>query len=1228
MADGITLARAFVEIIPTVKGIQGNIAQAMGPVERDADETGKKAGGRFSGAFGKAALGTGAIAGAGAVAVGVLGKAFYELGSVFDDVSDTIRVGTGASGEALTGLEDVAKSVATTVPASYDKIGQTVADLNTRLGLSGDTLDTVAQQYLNAGNILGEEVDVQKTTAAFSAFRIEGDQVVGAMDTLFQVSQATGVGMNDLAAQVQKNAPAMQNLGFSFEETAQMAGALDKAGLNSTQVLSSMSKGLVTLAKDGEEPAAAFDRVTGEIQRMVDAGDIAGATDLASKVFGTKGATQFVGAVQSGKVNMDDLRASVGATGDTINGLAQETADFPEQWQMFKNTAMQALEPVGTAVFGLAGQGMGMLTDGLRTVTDSFDGIKQVFATGDFDPTQWADGVTEDSPLVGFVFALRTGFEAVQPIITQVGDAFARIDWGQMGSLLQPFLDGVQLLVPALFDAWTNLSPLALIFDALKPSLPVLGEAFLKLAGTLGGMATTLLQALLPAVGQIVGALGPVLATVIEAVVPIITQVVDAFVPLVTMLAEMLAPILTLVAGLVSSLLQALLPLISTILGLVSTVLGPLLEAITAIVTPLIQLVSAILTPLIGLISAVLVPVIGVLADVLSVVANVIATVLSVALEWLTGAITWLVGVVSTAIPVIVTWFQDTLLPAITAAWDGIAAGATWLWQNVISPVWQGIQLAIGLVVDAVKLYVGAWVLFFQEVVAPVFRWLWQNVISPVWQGIQAAIGVVVAWWRDTAWPIISGVIESVKTGFGIMRDRISEVWNEVKDRIINPVATWFRDTLVPIFTTAKDTIVGAFETARDGIRLAWDAIKDIAKTPVDFVINTVVYNLAAAFDTVAGKFGADKLNFKKVAFADGGVMPGYTPGRDVHRFYSPTGGLLELSGGEPILRPEVGQVLGASWVHGVNAAARGGGIDGVRSYLGGGRQAFAGGGIWDKIKGFGGDAIDWVKDGAEFVGEALTDPKAALRKVVDALIGQVPGAGPFVDMAKRIPGVMADAIGDSLAGLFTSSDGGAVPAGGSGGSLGAAEAIATRMGLHVTSRGRRGARTAQNGLVSLHALGRAIDVAGPNMMGYFNAIDAAMSPTELLYSPAGARNKHRSGRRGPNTGATLRNHYSHVHVGFNQGGVFDLLPFLHDSGGWHEPGTMSLNMLREPEAILTPQQWGIADEAIARLSDGSQGGVHFHYEPTQVDLDGSVERRTRREFESMMDAARKVVPV
>lgn len=106
---------------------------------------------------------------------------------------------------------------------------------------------------------------------------------------------------------------------------------------------------------------------------------------------------------------------------------------------------------------------------------------------------------------------------------------------------------------------------------------------------------------------------------------------------------------------------------------------------------------------------------------------------------------------------------------------------------------------------------------------------------------------------------------------------------------------------------------------------------------------------------------------FPVQAHADGGVIAGYTPGRDVHTFVSPTGGILHLSGGEPVLRPEAGLVLGKDWVDGINAAARTGGTRGVRRFISQ-EQAYADGGF---IQSFakGGTLIDaanwWIRKGA-----------------------------------------------------------------------------------------------------------------------------------------------------------------------------------------------------------------------------------------------------------------------
>lgn len=350
MSDAVELAVAYVQLVPSLQGSQGAIAEALVPeLAKGGDEAGKGWGARFKSAVGGIDYKTIGLGAAGLLAAGFGG--LVAVGGIFDDLGDTIRTQTGASGEALDGLITSAKNIGAKVPAEFGKIGPTVSELNQRLGLTGGTLETVASQYLEAGRILGQDVDVRQTTAAFSAFGIEGENVEGAMDALFRVSQSTGVGMNELGATVAKNGAAMQGLGFDFGQTAALAGVLDKAGLNSNKTMGAMGKALVTLAKDGEAPQDAFKRVTGEITSLVAKGDEAGALDLAAKLFGTKGAPQMVQALKDGTLSADSLSKALEGSGDTILGVGADTADFAESWQVLQNNAALALEPLASTVF-------------------------------------------------------------------------------------------------------------------------------------------------------------------------------------------------------------------------------------------------------------------------------------------------------------------------------------------------------------------------------------------------------------------------------------------------------------------------------------------------------------------------------------------------------------------------------------------------------------------------------------------------------------------------------------------------------------------------------------------------------------------------------------------------------------------------------------------------------------------------------------------------------------
>ncbi|MGW1015572.1 hypothetical protein [Streptomyces niveus] len=353
-----------------------------------------------------------------------------------------------------------------------------------------------------------------------------------------------------------------------------------------------------------------------------------------------------------------------------------------------------------------------------------------------------------------------------------------------------------------------------------------------------------------------------------------------------------------------------------------------------------------------------------------------------------------------TAMGALFTWLWQL---ALKPAFDGIAWLATWLWNNAIQPAFNGIMTGVRAVGAAATT-------------------VWKNVLKPAFEGI--------AWLGKWLWNnVLKPNFESVKSGMRLVGDGAKALWNSAIKPAFNGITSvisygWEKG-IRPVFDKLKSAVgqVGkAFDTARAAIKVAWEKVKDIAKGPVDFIVNTV-YNegIRGVWNKVAKAFGAPTLD--KFSFAKGGVMPGYTPGRDVHRFVSPTGGQLDLSGGEAIMRPEFTRAVGPGFIATMNKIASSRGSIGIKKALApelGGNpthQKFADGGIfgwigkglagagsaaWDKVKA----GTSWLKDGLE------SSARAGVKSVVNPLLKNFPGADTgFGKMIRKVPDKILDAL-------------------------------------------------------------------------------------------------------------------------------------------------------------------------------------------------------------------------
>ena len=366
---------AYVNILPKADGFTSGVAEASKEAgQQGANSIKETLLGSLKGTFGEmfstggemgSKLATGMeqfLSGAGKVAiigaVAMIGaealRELEQIGAQIDAMTDSIIVGTGAAGDQLESLKQTAMGVATDVPAGFAKSGDIIQDFNTRLGLSGEELDKVATSAAQLDYIVGG-INYDNMATMFNVWGVGADDMTAKMDYMWGVAQNTGIGFDQLTSIMKSSGPTLQNLGFSFEESANMAGLLDKSGIDASSTMSRLSKALVELSQPGESAQDAFRRTVDEMQAYIDAGDTAAAMDLATQLFGTRGAAQFIGALQSGALSMDALSdASLGATGN-VQGTYDAIKSWPETWALIQTSVEAALEPLGSAVFSALG---------------------------------------------------------------------------------------------------------------------------------------------------------------------------------------------------------------------------------------------------------------------------------------------------------------------------------------------------------------------------------------------------------------------------------------------------------------------------------------------------------------------------------------------------------------------------------------------------------------------------------------------------------------------------------------------------------------------------------------------------------------------------------------------------------------------------------------------------------------------------------------------------------
>ena len=323
----------------------------------------------------KTALKGVAIGGAAMTAAAV---AASKLGQEYQEATNIIAAGTGATGEDLEDLKSSFKELWAEVPQDAETVASAIADVNTEMGLTGDTLEETSKSFLTISRAMGEDAApmIKAVADAMIAFDVPATDTKRVLDELTAASQAVGVPMTQLADKVVKFGPQLNELGVPLTDATALIANMEAKGLDAGKMMPGLNTAIKKLADEGVTDITAG--LQDAIESIQNAGTDAEGMGIAMDLFGAGAGLRFKDAIDKGAFATQDLIAAMKDSEGKVDALGAETLTTSDKFDIFKNKVKASLTPIGD--FANAAGPLLMVIPALTTVFSAL-AASQVFQT-------------------------------------------------------------------------------------------------------------------------------------------------------------------------------------------------------------------------------------------------------------------------------------------------------------------------------------------------------------------------------------------------------------------------------------------------------------------------------------------------------------------------------------------------------------------------------------------------------------------------------------------------------------------------------------------------------------------------------------------------------------------------------------------------------------------------------------------------------------------------------
>ena len=524
-------------------------------------------------------------------------EAFRNVDSGFD----IIITKTGATtDEALDGFKKIYDQLAVDLPVdSFEKVGSAIGEVNTQFGLTDDALQEASRSIIqfaeiNDSDITASTINAKKTIEAYD---LSVSDLSSTLDTVTYVSQTTGVSVDELFSKMVSGAPQIKELGLTFDEAATLIGSLEKAGVDSGAALSSMSKAAVAYAKDGKTLSQGLQET---IDKIKNASSSTEALTEAANVFGTKGATRMVDAINRGAFSLKNLAGTAEDASGTVAQTFEATLDPIDKQQQQFNALQITLSEIGAAIAEAVAPIMDALIPVLKQLAEWFKNlsapIKQfIIVLGGIlavaailSPILVAIGIaittlgTAMLPVIAIIAGIAAGIAIATAVITNFG---AIVEWLEgifpgLSSTVESVWNGIQSVIETVVGAVSSF--IQNIFGTLVSWWETNHERIQQVVETVWNTISTVIQTVLSFLAPFIQGIFDGISIYIQTVWTVITTVIQGALDVILGIIQAVLQVLT---GDWSGAWDTLSNVVSTVLSTISSTISSIMGGIASIIS-------------------------------------------------------------------------------------------------------------------------------------------------------------------------------------------------------------------------------------------------------------------------------------------------------------------------------------------------------------------------------------------------------------------------------------------------------------------------------------------------------------------------------------------------------------------------------------------------------------------------------------------------------------------